>query len=95
MERFTSELMERKEALEGLEPEEREREVRELQERILPEEERTPKVLPGPQAAADFVRCQRIFLERYQEIEGELADLSYEERSERLADLKMRTVGPE
>ncbi|MCA1600202.1 MAG: hypothetical protein LC776_00680 [Acidobacteria bacterium] len=95
MERFTSELMENKEALEELEPAEREQRVVELQAKILSEEERLPKVLPGPQAAADFVRCQQIFMERYKEMEPELEELSYEERSERLADLKRRTVGPE
>jgi hypothetical protein len=95
MEQFISELKESKPALEELDPVDREKRVAELQQRILSEEERLPKVLPAPQAAADFVRLQEIYLRQYQEIEAELDGLSYEERSERLAELKRRTVGPE
>ena len=95
MEQFIVELQGSKERLEELEPAERERRVVELQQRLLSEEERTPKVLPAPQAAADFVRLQDIYMERYREIEAELERLPYEERVERLVELKRRTVGPE
>jgi hypothetical protein len=93
MERYVSELRESKEALEELEPAERDERVNELQQRLLSEEERRPMVLPAPQAAADFVRLQEIYLERYGEIEPELEKLSPEERSKRLEELKSRIVG--
>jgi hypothetical protein len=38
---------------------------------------------------------QDIYMERYREIEPELERLPYEERVERLVELKRRTVGPE
>jgi hypothetical protein len=93
MERYVSELRDSKEALEELEPAERDERVSELQQRHLSEEERRPMILPAPQAAADFVRLQEIYLERYGEIEPELEKLSPEERSKRLEELKSRIVG--
>ena len=95
MRQFISELQANKESLEDLEPTEREERIAELRQRLLPEEERIPKVLPAPQAAGDFVRLQRIYAERYQEMEPELERLSYEERVERLVELKRSTIGPE
>jgi hypothetical protein len=93
MEKYIAELRKSKETLEELEPTEREERIRELQERHLSEEERRPMVLPAPQAAADFVRLQKIYLAEYAKLEPELEKLSPEERSERLVELKTRIVG--
>lgn len=93
MERYVAKLLESKEMLEALEPSEREQRVVELQEEFLAEDERRPMVLPAPQATADFVRLQRLYLERYKEVERELAELSYEERAARVSALKAHIVG--
>jgi hypothetical protein len=93
MERYVAALRESKQALEALEPAEREKQVIELQEQLLPEEERRPLVLPAPQPAADFVRLQRLYLERYGEMERELEGLEYEERAARVAELKTKIIG--
>jgi hypothetical protein len=95
MKKYISELQKSKKALEELEPAERDERVVELQQRLLSDEERLSMVLPAPQAAGDFVRLQKIYLERCKEMESELEGLSHEERAERLAELKRRTVGPE
>jgi|Tabmets5t2r1_1033131.scaffolds.fasta_scaffold04871_4 hypothetical protein len=94
MERFIANLKESKDALEELEPNRRDRRVVELQERVLSEEERRMQVAPMPQATPDFVRLQENYLQRYRELEPELETLSYDERSQRLAELKRQMVGP-
>lgn len=93
MERYVARLLEMKETLETLEPEEREQEVVKLQEELLPDEERRPMVLPAPQAAADYVRLQRLYRERYKEMERDLSELPYEERAARIAELKTHMLG--
>jgi hypothetical protein len=93
MERYVARLLETKETLEALEPTERDQKVMELQEELLSEDERRPMVLPAPQARADFVRLQRVYRERYMELERELAELRYEERAARIAELKTKIVG--
>lgn len=93
MQKYIAELRDSKERLEGLEPTEREESVSELQQRLLSPEERQSLVLPAPQAAADFVRLQEIYLERYREIEPELEKLPYEERAARVSALKTQVVG--
>jgi hypothetical protein len=95
MEQYIEELKANKEALEELEPAEREERIVELQERFLSEEERQLLALPAPQAAADFVRLQDIYLERCSDMEPELEKMSYEQRAQTLAELKQRTLGPE
>ena len=93
MERYIAKLRESKEMLEALEPSEREQKVIELQEQFLTEDERRPLILPAPQAAADFVTLQRLYLERYREIERELEGLPYEERAARVSALKTHIMG--
>ena len=94
MERYIATLRESKPMLEGLEPEKRDQRVRELQKELLTEEERRPTVLPGPQASADYVRLQNIYLEQYAQLERELEGLPYEERVQRVSALKTKILGP-
>lgn len=94
MERYVAKLLERKEALEELDPPERDERVSKLQAEFLTEEERRPLALPAPQATADFVRLQRIYFDEYNLLERELEGLPYEERAERVSALKTKIVGP-
>jgi hypothetical protein len=94
MQRFSGELKESKETLEALEPVERDRRIGELQQRILSEEERRLQSMPVPQTTPDAVRLVDSYLDRCKELEPELESLSNTERSERLAELKRRMVGP-
>lgn len=94
MERYVARLRESKTTLEALEPDEREQRVIELQKEFLSDEDRRPLILPAPQAAPDFVRLQRIYLERYKEMERELDELPYEDRAARVSALKTKIVGP-
>jgi hypothetical protein len=94
MQRFTKELKGTKEFIEAMEPAERDRKVADLQQRILSGEERRSPVPLPPQATPDSVRCLENYLERYKELEPELEGLSYTDRSQKLAELKRRMVGP-
>ena len=93
MEKYIAELRDSKKEIEELDPTEREERVSELQQKHLSEEERRPMILPAPQAAADFVRLQNIYLSEYAKLEPDLERLSPEERTERLVELKSRIVG--
>ncbi len=94
MERYIATLRESKPELEPLEHDEREKRVRELQEQFLDEHERRPLILPAPQAAADYVRLQRIYLRQLERMGRELEELPYEERAARIAALKEEILGP-
>jgi hypothetical protein len=94
MERYIATLRESKRELEDLEPEERDQKVRELQKELLTDEERRPLVLPGPQASADYVRLQNVYLEQYAQLDRELEGLDYEERAARVSELKTKILGP-
>ena len=94
MRRFTAAMKEQKEDLESLEPGERDKRVAELRQSTLSEEERRLQTVPVPQATPDLPRGYADYLRRYKDLAPELKDLSYIERSQKLAALKERTVGP-
>lgn len=65
-----------------------------MRQNTLSEEERRLQTVPVPQATLDLPRGYADYLRRYKDLAPELKDLSYIERSQKLAELKERTVGP-
>jgi hypothetical protein len=94
MRQFTDAMKEQKEHLESLEPWERDKRVAELRQTTLSEEERRLQTVPVPQAAPDLLRSYTDYFGRYSDLASDLKDLSYVERSQKLTELKERTVGP-
>jgi hypothetical protein len=93
--KYLEELKRQKSALKKLTPDERDRQVLELQRRMLPEEEIRQQAARQPGVSADLVRRQELLAEHYQELEKELEQMPYDERAAKLAYLKRETMGRE
>jgi hypothetical protein len=93
--KYMEELQRQKPALEKLSPDERDQEVLDLQRSMLSEEEIRRQRAPSPAVSTALVRRQEDFLERYRQMEEELEQMSYDERSAKLAQVKRETMGKE
>jgi hypothetical protein len=93
--KYVEELKRQKPDLEKLSPEERDQQVLKLQRRMLSEEEIRQQRAPMPAVSTELVRRQGLFAERYQQMEKDLAQMSYGERSAELARVKRVTMGRE
>jgi hypothetical protein len=93
--KYVEELKRQKPDLEKLSPEERDQQVLKLQRRMLSEEEIRQQRAPMPAVSTELVRRQGLFAERYQQMEKDLAQMSYGERSAELARVKRETMGRE
>jgi hypothetical protein len=93
--KYLEELKRRKPGLEKLSPDERDREVLELQRSMLSEEEIRRQLPRMPSVSTEFVSRQKIFTERYRRMEKDLEQLSYDERAAKLAQVKRATMGRE
>lgn len=94
MKEFAQELIKTKPALEEMQPSERDNAVWELQQKFLGDAARYERLTQVYEASVDFVRGQQNFLRQYEEIEGSLKEMSYEERCKTLTILKEQLVGP-
>jgi hypothetical protein len=93
--KYMEHLQQRKPALDELSPDKRDQSVLELQRQMLPEEEVRGQLAPIPAASTELVRRQEIFLDRYRQLEKDLEQMPYEERTAKLAHLKRETMGKE
>jgi hypothetical protein len=93
--RYLDELERQKPALNELSPDERDQRVLELQRQTLSEEEIRRQLAPIPAVSTELVRRQRLFLDRYGQLERDLAETSYGERAAKLAQVKRETMGRE
>jgi hypothetical protein len=93
--RYLEELEMQKPALNELSPDERDRQVLELQRRLLSEEEIRRQVAPVRAVSTELVRRQELFSERYSELEQDLVQMSYEDRAAILAQVKRESMGRE
>lgn len=93
--KYMEELQREKPALNKLSPDKRDQRVLELQRRILSEEEIRRQLAPMPAVSTEMVRRQSLFLERYVQMEGDLVQMSYDERAAKLAQAKRQTLGRE
>ena len=90
-----AELERQKPALNELGPDERDQRVLELQRQMLSEEEIRRQVAPMRAVSTDLVRRQKLFSDRYGEMEEHLARMSYDERAAKLAQVKRESMGRE
>ena len=89
------ELHRQKRAFSKLSPGERDKRVLALQRELLSEEE-VRLQLPHRRAVdPELVRRQETFEDGFKQMEEELTQLSYDERTARLAQLKRETMGTE
>lgn len=94
MDNYMRKLELAKPELEKLDSHQRDERVLALQREFLSEEEIRRQISPMPQATTDFVRCQQNFIERCKGMTEALEKMSDSERSEQLAQLKEKLVGP-
>jgi hypothetical protein len=93
--RYLEELERQKPALNELSPDERDQRVLELQRRMLSEEEIRRQVAPMPAVSSELVRRQKLFSDRYSQMEEHLVRMSYDERAAKLAEVKQESMGRE
>jgi hypothetical protein len=93
--KYLEELERQKPALNELSPDERDQRVLELQRAMLSEEEIRRQLAPMPAVSTELLRRQELFLERHGQMERDLAQMSYDERASKLAQLKRETMGRE
>ena len=93
--KYMEKLERHKPALDELSPDERDRQVLELQRRMLPEEEIRRLATRLPSVSSDLVRRQESFVERYKQMEKDLEQMSYDERAAKLAHVKRDSMGRE
>ncbi len=92
---YLRELELQKPALEELSPDERDNKVLGLQRRLLTEDEIRQQRAPVPAASSELVRRQDAFLGRYSEVQRDLEEMPYDERTAQLAQMKRETMGIE
>jgi hypothetical protein len=92
---YMEELERHKPALNELSRDERDQRVLELQRRTLSEEEIRQQVAPMPAVDTELLRRQKLFLERHRQMETDLEQMSYDERSTKLAQVKRESMGRE
>ena len=93
--KYMEHLQRQKPTLDELSPDERDERVLELQRQMLSEEEVRRLLAPIPAASTELVRRQEVFLGRYQQMKDDLEQMPYDERGEKLAQLKRETMGSE
>jgi len=91
--RYMAELERQKPALNELRPDERDQRVLELQRSMLSEEEIRRQVAPMPAVDTELLRRQKLFLERHRQMEADLEQMSYDDRSANLAQVKRESMG--
>jgi hypothetical protein len=93
--RYMAELERQKPALNELRPDERDQRVLELQRSMLSEEEIRRQVAPMPAVDTELLRRQKLFLKRHRQMEADLEQMSYDDRSANLAQVKRESMGRE
>ena len=93
--KYMEELERQKPALDKLTQDERDQRVLELQRRMLPEEDIRNQRPRLPAVSTELVRRQRLFLERFTQVEKDLNEMPYDERAAKLAQVKRETMGRE
>jgi hypothetical protein len=93
--KYLEELERQKPALHELSPDERDQRVLELQRSMLSEEEIRRQVAPMPAVDTELLRRQKLFLERHRQMETDLEQMSYDDRSAKLAQVKRESMGRE
>ena len=89
------ELQRQKASLRKLSQHERDQRVLALQRELLPEEEIRRQLSLRGAVSPELVRRQKVFLERFSEIEKDLEEISYDQRGAKLAHLKQESMGRE
>jgi hypothetical protein len=95
MTEYLGELQRQKPDLEERSPDERDQVVLELQRRLLTEDEVRQLRAPVPVASRELVGRQDAFLDRYGQMDRDVEEMSYDERTAQLAQLKRETMGIE
>jgi hypothetical protein len=93
--KYLEKLERQKPTLDTLSQDERDQGVLELQRRMLPEEEIRKQRPRLSSVSHELVRRQDTFLERGKQMEKDLEQMPYDERSAKLAQLKRETMGSE
>ena len=93
--KYMEELHRQKRAFSKLSPGERDKRVLALQRELLSEEEVRLQLPRRRAVEPELVRRQETFEDGFKQMEEELTQLSYDERTARLAQLKRETMGKE
>jgi len=93
--KYMEELERQKPTLDRLSPDECDQRVLELQRRMLPEEEIRQQRPRMSSVSTELVRRQEIFVERCTQMEGDLEQISDDERAAKLAQVKRESMGKE
>lgn len=93
--KYMEELHRQKRAFSKLSPDERDKRVLALQRELLSEEEVRLQLPRRRAVEPELVRRQETFEDGFKQMEEELAQLSYDERTARLAQVKRETMGTE